>query len=300
MISPKETLKILILGSEGQLGKSLKYSLSKTNHEIFLASRKDLNLLDMSNINLIKDYAPNLIINCAAYTKVDLAESNEHLAMQVNAFALETLSEESKRIGAVLMHFSTDYIFDGKCQKKLNENYTKKPLSVYGVSKLAGENIIESSGVSHYIFRIGWLYSEYGHNFVKSIITNGLSKNSLSVVNDQFGSPTSCYFIADIIKHLIESKTFFDNFGTYHLSSMGVTNWYNFALKIKEMSLKIDNKFVADIFPITSDRSSNIAKRPYYVHLSKDKIKNVFNITIPSWENLLKKNFKEIYWSIPK
>ena len=295
MSFPDRQFKILILGSNGQLGSSLKNILKETNHVILARNSKDFNLLNSNYINELKEFMPDIVINCAAFTKVDLAESNKDHAMKVNAYALENLLEEIKKIDSVLIHFSTDYVFDGKNKNPVDENDITNPLSVYGLSKLMGEELIKNSGIRYYIIRVGWLYSTHGQNFVKSIVKKGKSQSVLEVVDDQFGSPTSSNFIAKVIIQLINNKKFPINYGIYHLSSLGVTNWYNFAKKIKDLSNKIDDMFIANIIPINSKNSSNIAKRPKYVHLSKDKIINTFDISIPTWEDSLCKNFEEIY-----
>ena len=274
---------ILITGANGQLGSEIK-ELSKIynkNNYFFT----DIAELDITNKTSINDFCYtnkiNYIINCAAYTAVDKAETEIKLSNLINATAPKNLAEISNKLNIKLIHISTDYVFDGTNYKPYTENDNPNPTSQYGKSKLQGEKNIQINPNS-IIIRTSWLYSSFGKNFVKSIIKLATEKNKLTIVSDQIGTPTYAYDLANTILNIISNKKFIS--GIYNYSNLGVASWYDFAKEI--ISYK---KIKCEIEPILTKDYPLPAKRPFYSVLDKAKIINTFNITIPYWRNSLKK-----------
>ena len=229
-----QKLKVLVLGSGGQLGKELKYNLTKNVSTIFFDKEK----LDITNYDLLKNkinnFDPSIIINAAAFTNVNKAEENKKEAFSVNSDAVGFLSNLIAKKDIWLIHFSTDYVFDGKKNLKYEESDLTKPLNIYGMSKLSGEKKIIQSCCKHIIFRTSWVYGEYGYNFIKKIFNIAKTKQKISVVSDQKGVPTSTYLICRIINKLIQDISM-DNFwtpGIYHLVPNGRTTWFEMAQEV--------------------------------------------------------------------
>lgn len=275
-------MKLLIIGSDGQLGLEFRKKLGDK------AKYLDHKELDITNENAVKNFFANnnkfdFVINCAAYTAVDKAESNVELATAVNIYGARNLAKHSKRI----IHFSTDYVFgDEKCRPYV-ETDKASPKSVYGYTKLLGENEILESSDTAVIIRTSWLYSIYGNNFVKKIQSLATIKDNFDVVYDQIGTPTYAKDLADsVINILPEIEN--NSKEIYHFSNEGVCSWYDFALKIinfKNIHCKIN--------PIETKEEPLKAKRPFYSVLNKTKIKNKFNISIPHWEDSLERCLKQ-------
>lgn len=275
-------MKLLIFGSNGQLGLEFRKKLENNAEYI---NHKDL---DITNENAVKNFFAkknkfDFVINCAAYTAVDKAESDVELATAVNIYGARNLAKYSKRI----IHFSTDYVFgDEKCRPYIETDRTS-PKSIYGYTKLMGENEVLENSDTAVIIRTSWLYSIYGNNFVNKIYKLSMSKNHLDVVYDQIGTPTYAKDLVDVVYNILPK---IENFSKeiYHFSNEGVCSWYDFASRIINlMHLK------CKINPIETVEESLKAKRPFYSVLNKTKIKNKFNISIPHWEDSLYRCLKQ-------
>jgi len=289
-------MRILVTGKNGQLGRSFQ-KIVKTNTEIdnnqssndfIFVSREDLDLSSESNIShyFIKNKF-DIIINCAAYTAVDKAAEEPKLANQINHLAVKQLASIANSQKARLIHISTDYIFDGDRNKPYVETDTPNPINVYGKTKLAGEKALQTvMPMNALIIRTSWLYSEYGNNFVKTMLKLGKERDELSVVNDQIGSPTYAADLADAILEIIKHKKFRDvgqMTQIYHYSSKGKISWYELAKEI----FKIE-KIECEVNPISTQQYQTPAKRPRNTLMNKDKIVKVFNIKISNWKSSLK------------
>ena len=263
-------LKILVTGKDGQLGYALQ-ELSENQFEFTwkFTDRSELDITDsIKTQSVLKQFQPDWIINTAAYTDVDGAESNEEIAYKVNADGPYILAKSAKEIGAKLVHISTDYVFDGTKKEPYSENDKPNPLQVYGKSKLKGELLIQDTNISGFIIRTSWVYGNHGKNFVNTILKLAKTKNEIQVIDDQFGSPTYVK-INDLAKTIIEliSKELLTQMDIFHYSNLGEISWYLFAKKIVELSKK---KCI--IKPISSANYKQIAYRPNYTVLSHHKI----------------------------
>jgi dTDP-4-dehydrorhamnose reductase len=280
--------RILITGSNGQLGSEIR-KLSSSFPQLVL-SYTDVDELDISNYQsletFIKANSIEMLINCGAYTNVDKAESDVVTAYKVNAEAPKFMAELSKKYQFPIIHVSTDYVFDGKSESPYRETDPVGPVTQYGKSKLAGEQYLIDS-YKTVIIRTSWLYSTFGHNFVKTIIRLSNEKSELKVVNDQFGSPTYAEDLAKTIlalAHLYYTSESSFIAGIYHYSNEGECSWYEFAKEILSM-----NRSDCKIIPVTSAEFPSAAKRPSYSLMDKTKIKTTFGIEIPHWKESLRR-----------
>lgn len=281
-------MKILVTGSKGQLGSKIK-DLS-VDFQSFSFSFTDLDELDITNFNSVLDFfkfeIPDIVINCAAYTAVDKAEDDYENAFKINALGPENLAKACNVHNSKFIHISTDYVFDGKEREKpyLESDFTS-PQSVYGSTKLEGENLVLKNLQDAIIVRTAWLYSEYGQNFVKTMLNLAQSRTELSVVNDQVGSPTYAGDLAQAILQ-ISMQYFEENYwksGVYHFSNLGKCTWFEFAkeiFKIKNINIKVN--------PVTSEEFPSKVKRPKYSVLDKEKIITTYKIDVPDWRDSLK------------
>lgn len=277
--------KILVTGANGQLGSEIKeLSSSYSQHEFTFVDR---NTLDLSNLCKLEDYfddkAFDVIINCAAYTAVDKAQSQEELANTINHRAVSLLAKIAKKNTISLIHISTDYVFEGKNYRPYIETDPTGPQSIYGRTKRDGEKaIFDVSPNNAIIIRTSWVYSSFGNNFVKTMLRLGKERDRLGVIFDQVGTPT---YARDLAKTILEILPQIKNESPeiYHYSSEGVTSWYDFSKTIFELS-----KINCDVNAITAEEYPLPAPRPYYSLLNKVKIKNDFNISIPYWKDSLK------------
>lgn len=275
--------KILVTGGNGQLAQCLK-DVVKNNDELDV-NFQDLPELDITNIQqLVSYFSKNELdycINCAAYTAVDLAEEQSDLAYAVNADGPKNLAEACKKHQVKLLHISTDFVFDGKKQTPYIETDMPNPLGVYGKSKWQGERNIQEIMEDYFILRTSWLYSEYGNNFMKTMLKLSETRDEINVVSDQIGSPTYAGDLAEVlIKIVLSSST---NYGLYHFSNSGAISWYDFAVEIfKQFGRKIEVK------PITTKDYPTAAKRPKFSVLDTTKIENNFDCTIKDWQGSLK------------
>ena len=289
-------MRILVTGKNGQLGRSIyKIVSTEVKADNNLSSSKFIFVgreeLDLSNNSSIINYFNNndkfdVIINCAAYTQVDKAEQEAELANQVNHLAVKQLASIANKQQARLIHISTDYVFDGESDKPYTETDVTNPINVYGKTKLAGEKAIQGfMPTNAIIIRTSWMYSEYGNNFVKTMLRLGKERDELNVVSDQIGSPTYATDLADAILEIIKSKEFREENQTtqiYHYSNEGEINWYEFAKEIFKIA-KIDCK----VNPITTQQYPTPAKRPKNTLMNKDKIVGIFSLDTPDWKESL-------------
>jgi dTDP-4-dehydrorhamnose reductase len=276
-------MKVLVIGSEGQLGSEFK-NISKNYHNI-LWLFSTIKVLDLTNLNSINDYLnninPTVIINCAAYTSVDKAETESKLADIINHTAVDIISRWTSDNNKKLIHISTDYVFDGLSQLPLSENSKSKPVNEYGSSKLKGEIACFKNDPNSMVIRTSWLYSSFGKNFVKTMIDLMKQNNSVKVVNDQIGSPTYAYDLAKVIIEIIMNSE--NKSGLFHYSNEGEISWFEFAKSIKEL-YNLDCKIIG----VSSKEFKTLAKRPKYSLLNKSKIKTTFNLEIPNYKQSLK------------
>ncbi len=292
-------MKIFLTGKNGQLGHRLEKDLNQI-HEVIATDRNSLDLLD---IQLIKDRVyqvkPDLIINAAAYTNVDEAEKEKDLAYKINALAPEALSLTAKALDIPIFHISTDYVFDGTKEGAYVEDDQPNPLSVYGMTKWQGEEFVKQYP-KHFILRTSWVFSPHGNNFLKSIFKLAQEKTSLSMVDDQWGSPTSVETLSKAIQIIIQyldQKTNSDVYGTYHVTSDGKINWYSYAKKILDTleSFEIELKLKKyNLHSISSDQYSQNVKRPKNSRLNNEKFKKTFMIEFPHWENEVENTLREM------
>lgn len=279
-------MKILVTGVNGQLGSELKIiSTTARFHDFQFV---DIDEMDFTNEKAIQDFFSDkhydFIINCAAYTAVDKAETDEKIAFLINAEAVRILAGICKLKNIRLIHISTDYVFDGSGNDLIREDTIPNPLSVYGQSKLDGEKYVLSILSDAYIIRTAWVYSVFGKNFVKTIATLAKSREELKVVSDQIGSPTSARDLAGAILTVIDAICFrnTDIPGIYHYSNEGVISWYDFAYFIVQ-----NYKLPCKVSPISSHEYKTLAVRPKFSALDKKKIKDNFGISIPHWHHSL-------------
>jgi dTDP-4-dehydrorhamnose reductase len=274
-------LNILITGSNGQLGSEIKELSLNYPYNFFFTDRTNINITNKEEIkSFCKDNNIDVIINCAAYTAVDKAESDEKNADTVNRKAVKKLALVAKELDIKLIHISTDYVFDGRNFKPYCEEFQTNPQGVYGKTKLEGEKeLININPENSIIIRTSWVYSFYGNNFVKTMLRLGKEKESLGVIFDQVGTPT---YAKDLAKTILDIIPKIDNKKTeiYHYSNEGVLSWYDFAKEIMKMS-----KLSCKINPIETYQYPTPAKRPHYSLLNKAKIKKEFNIEIPYWKD---------------
>jgi dTDP-4-dehydrorhamnose reductase len=279
---------ILVTGSHGQLGQSLNnIAINYPDYVFTFANRVNLDLSDEKSIaDFFKQNKFDLIINCAAYTAVDKAESEPELADKINHLAVKPLAEIAKQHNAKLIHISTDYVFNGQNYKPYIETDKVAPQSVYGETKLKGEQALLAKMPNNaLIIRTSWMYSEYGNNFVKTMLILGKERDALNVIFDQIGTPTYAYDLAQAIMAIVNSDTFKQaklNSEIYHYSNEGVCSWYDFAKTIFELS-----NISCDVSPIETRDYPTPATRPHYSLLNKAKIKHRFNLSIPYWKDSL-------------
>ncbi len=284
-------MNILVTGANGQLGNEIqKVSKHSQDHYIFTDVCDGYEKLDITNLDAIRQMVAQFdvkcIINCAAWTNVDAAETAGDIVEQLNAKAPENLAMAMKEVEGLLVHISTDYVFGGDpYNTPCREDQKGSPTGVYGLTKLHGEQRILATGVKHIIIRTAWLYSEFGKNFVKTMLSLTATKPQLKVVFDQCGTPTYAGDLADVIYDIIENRKFDNNEGIYHFSNEGVCSWYDFTKVIAQMA----GHTTCDIQPCHSDEFPSPVKRPAYSVLDKSKIKDTFGITIPYWTDSLRK-----------
>ena len=282
--------RVLIAGAAGQLGRELQRSFADFG-EIVAVDRESVDLAVPEQVRtLVQQVKPSVILNAAAYTAVDRAESERELAMAINAEAPRVLAEEARQKGALLVHYSTDYVFDGTRQGPWTEDDPAYPLSVYGESKLAGEKAVQQVGGPSLIFRTSWVYGPHGKNFLLTMLRLASERESLSVVDDQVGAPTSSIALADATRTIVEGISE-RRFGTpaswaglYHMTCSGSTSWYEFAEAIFARAGTLLDGRQPEVRPIASSEYPTPAKRPRNSVLSNERLQAKLGVRLPSWE----------------
>lgn len=296
--------RVLIAGREGQVGWELKNMLSPS-WEVVACNRQSFDLSDASMMrNVIREVRPHILINAAAYTAVDKAESDEDAAYKINAVAAGIMAEEAKAIGALFIHYSTDYIFDGTAAYPYHEDDANSPQNAYGRSKVAGEAAVIATSGKHLIFRTSWVYGSRGKNFLLTMLRLGAERDSLRIVADQIGAPT---WSRSIARGTMQSMTAFEKgrgngSGVYHMTCQGMTSWYGFADEIfcqAEIMHSMNNLRypLPRLEAISTSEYPLPARRPQYSVLSNSKLKESFGVTLPEWKEALHDCMKEINWS---
>jgi dTDP-4-dehydrorhamnose reductase len=279
---------ILITGSNGQLGNEFRVLAGRyTQYNFIFTDVADLDITCIEDVKaFLKGNPVDFIINCAAYTNVDKAETDRELAWQINAIGPENLAKAAAEADISLVHVSTDYVFDGKGTRPYREEDQVNPQGYYGITKLEGEKAVLTSGARTMIIRTSWLYSAFGNNFVKTMRKYGAERGELRVVSDQHGSPT---YAADLAEAILEIIKQFKGTGTeiYHYSNLGNTTWYDFASEIIQIS-EIDCK----VYPISTEEYQYKTPRPGYSVLDNSKIQKDFGLKIPEWKDSLQKCLK--------
>lgn len=292
-------MRILLTGSTGQVGWELQRSLM-TLGEVICAGREATSLglqMDLSAPEtisaVIREVKPNLIVNPAAYTAVDKAEAEPELAMAVNGVAPGVIAEEAKLLGAAVIHYSTDYVFNGTQAKPYTENDETDPQNVYGKTKLAGEKAIQAVDVPHLILRTSWVYGSRGKNFLLTMLKLSREREELKVVDDQIGAPTWSRMIAEATAQILfqGNKNLIDfvgnNSGVYHLTATGQTSWYNFAKAIFELDSNRSQQKLKNLVAIPSQHYPTPAQRPAFSSLNTEKVTSQFGLNLPHWQSNL-------------
>jgi dTDP-4-dehydrorhamnose reductase len=273
---------IVVFGSSGQLGQCFKKLAENEGiSSIYFPAETEANILDIEALKKVfETYKPSYCINCAAYTAVDKAEDEQETALKINKTGVENLSMLCLQNGSTLFHISTDFVFKGDKSTPRSENDEATPINVYGQTKLDGEQVVEALLKKYFIIRTGWLYSEYGNNFVKTMLKLGSEREELKVIADQTGTPTYAFDLAACIIDIIKNKS--TTYGTYHYSNEGIASWYDFAKAIFEIS-----GTVIKVLPIKTEEYKTKAVRPAYSVMDKSKIKKTFQMEIPYWRDSL-------------
>ncbi len=280
---------IAVSGKDGQLGRELQ-SLSEKHkeYEFLFAGRNELDLCDESSIiNFFSNNHFSYFINCAAYTAVDKAEMEKEIAIRINANAVGTIAKLCSKNKIKLIHISTDYVFNGEANKSYEPDDKTQPINYYGYSKLLGEKLAIENCEDAIIIRTSWVYSEYGNNFVKTMVRLMNERNEINVVNDQFGSPTYAKDLAEIILQIIKANVAYP--GIYHFSNEGEISWFQFAEAIKKeinSSCKVNG--------ISTSQYPTPAMRPYFSVMNKNKIANVYGIKLKHWQESLKEGLQQL------
>lgn len=286
-------MNILVTGANGQLGHEMLSVAEKSGDKfVFTDVAGGYERLDITDVEAVRRMVAEreieVIVNCAAYTNVDKAETDVELADMLNNKAAGNLAQAMKEVDGTLIHVSTDYVFQGDRNVPCREEWPTNPLGVYGKTKLAGEKSIEATGCKHIIIRTAWLYSKWGKNFVKTMQNLTATRDTLKVVFDQVGTPTYAGDLAAVIGHIIGSGQL-DKTGVYHFSNEGVCSWFDFAKAICELSGN-----TCDIQPCYSEEFPSPVERPHFSVLDKSKLKSTFGVTVPYWTDSLKKCIAEL------
>jgi dTDP-4-dehydrorhamnose reductase len=297
-------MKLLVVGHLGQVGVELQRTLAPLG-ELALADKESVDLAKPATIrDLVRRTCPDVVVNAAAYTAVDRAESEPELAQAVNGIAPGVLAEEATRRGALLIHYSTDYVFDGSKPSPWVESDEPKPINVYGESKLAGEKAVAAAGGRHYVLRTSWVYAAHGSNFLKTILRLAWEREELRIVDDQIGAPTSAPAIAEATARVILADIDLESgaerkahpeYGLYHLTCRGETSWFGFAQEfLGRAAARLPGRRMARCVPISSSEYPLAARRPRNSVLSNEKLRESFGIELPEWRAALREVLEEI------
>ncbi|MDP3625775.1 MAG: dTDP-4-dehydrorhamnose reductase [Hydrogenophaga sp.] len=290
--------RILLLGGNGQVGWELCRALAPLG-ELHAPDRQEVDLYRPETLaHTVKRWQPDVIVNAAAYTAVDKAETEQEEARTLNSSAPAFLASEACRTGALLVHYSTDYVFDGSGNRPRTEAEPTAPLNVYGLTKLAGENAIRESGARHLIFRTSWVYASRGANFPRTILRLAQEKERLSVIDDQWGAPTGADLIADITAHAIRQALDAKGFeGTYHVAASGETSWWGYARWIIDTARAARPEWpwkVQSVEPIPGSEYPTPARRPANSRLDTSRLQQTFGLTLPEWQAGVQRLLAEI------
>ena len=297
-----QSMKILLLGKDGQLGWELQRSLAPLG-EIVACGHNEADLARLTDLRaLVRKISPQIIVNAAAYTAVDKAESEPEQAFLINSEAVDVLAREASLLNSWLIHYSTDYVFDGTKEGAYVETDTTAPLGVYGQSKLSGEEAVRASGCMHLILRTSWVYAARGNNFIKTMLRLARERDELKVVSDQLGAPTSAELLADVTAYCLYRLQYDASFtsaknGTYHLAASGMTSWHGFAQMIVDEAYRYGVELRAtakNVQAIPTLEYPLPAKRPPNSQLTTEKIRNAFNLELPPWQLHAKRALAEI------
>ena len=296
-------IKILLFGKNGQIGWELQRSLAPLGKLITL-DRRDLHYCgDLANpagiAHTLQTIHPDIIVNAAAYTAVDQAENEPELAFRINAEAPELLARQAEQIGAWLIHYSTDYVFNGSGNYPWRETDLTSPINTYGLSKLRGEEEIRKSNCKYMILRTSWVYAARGKNFIKTILRLAQEKEQLTIIDDQIGAPTSAELLADITAQAIPKLLKHpEKSGIYHVAAGGEISWYSYARFLLDFACKHDIPIKArpdTIIPVHSETFVTAAKRPLNSRLNTEKFRNTFQLYLPHWQTAVTRMLEEIY-----
>ena len=281
-------LKVLLTGSKGMLAKEfISECRNRKDYTIIAPDEEECNITDISSIkNAVNNISPQVLINCAAYTDVDACEVNKEKAFSINSEGVKNLVQVCKENNILLVHFSTDFVFDGENKSPYTEEDKPNPLNIYGESKLLGEQHLLNSHTGFFLIRTSWMYGKGANNFVKAVVNKASNQSEIKMVDDQIGNPTWSRDIVDMTLRLLETK----QYGIYNYSNEGECSWYEFACEIINVLSNSKNKFhPTKIIPIKSVQLKRAAKRPAYSAPSKSKIRSALGIDIPHWRESLKK-----------
>ena len=288
-------MKILVLGCTGQLGRCLNDQLSRTDHEVIYATREDI---DITNFEMTRsqflNISPDIVINAAAYTQVDRAEDDSEKANLINHIAVANIANICNQLGNWLIHVSTDYVFDGNSKTGYSENDKTNPQSIYGLTKLKGEHAVQTSGCKHIILRTSWVFSEYGNNFLKTILHLGKEKEELNIIVDQIGCPTYAHDIARCIIEIFSKLESKNNNDIYHFCGDIACSWFEFANKIFEQAHIKEIKVPSKINAISTSDYPQLANRPLSSILDCSKIKKDFGINASNWNEGIRQVINKI------
>lgn len=295
-------MKILLLGKNGQVGWELQRSLAPLG-EVISLDRNGLNQWcgDLSKpeqiYQTIVDIAPNVVVNASAYTAVDLAETEQDMANLINYVAVGKIAEACAQIKALLVHYSTDYVFDGEGTSIFNEADTLNPLNVYGQTKALGEQAIQNAQCNYLIFRTSWVFAQKGKNFLKTMLALSQQREELSIIDDQIGAPTSAELIADVSAHaIVQTLRDQTKIGIYHLVASGETSWFEYANYIFEQAKNLGvNLAIQQVNPIPTAAYPTPAKRPHNSRLNNQKIQHAFQIYLPDWKVHVQRTVVEVF-----
>ena len=295
-------MKILLLGKNGQVGWELQRSLTPLG-EVISLDRNGLNQWcgDLSKpdqiYQTIVDIAPNVVVNASAYTAVDLAETEQDMANLINHVTVGKIAEACAQIKALLVHYSTDYVFDGEGTSILNETDALKPLNVYGQTKALGEQAIQNAQCNYLIFRTSWVFAQKGKNFLKTMLALSQQREELSIIDDQIGAPTSAELIADVSAHaIVQTLRDQTKIGIYHLVASGETSWFEYASYIFEQAKNLGvNLAIQQVNPIPTAAYPTPAKRPHNSRLNNQKIQHAFQVHLPDWKVHVQRTVVEVF-----
>ena len=281
-------MKVLVTGVRGQLGYDVVNELGKRGLEAIGVDIQEMDITDAESVNrVIGEAAPDAVIHCAAYTAVDAAEDNVEICRKVNADGTQNIANMCKKLDIPMIYISTDYVFDGQGERPWLPDDERAPLNVYGQTKYEGELAVQNTLDKYFIVRIAWVFGVNGKNFIKTMLNLGKTRDHLTVVNDQFGSPTYTYDLARLLVDMIQT----DKYGIYHATNEGICTWYEFACEIfRQAGLNVS------VAPVTADQYPAKAKRPSNSRMSKDKLEENGFERLPSWQNALDRYLKEIEW----